>query len=61
MTTGRYLVLLVAVMFASCTDQFSAVQQMNKFDEIPVGITEDLHFIYSDSARKEAELNACKY
>ena len=45
-------------MFASCTDQFSAVQQMNKFDEIPVGITEDLHLIYSDSARKEAELIA---
>ena len=58
MTTGRYLVLLFAVMFASCTDQFSAVQQMNKFDEIPVGITEDLHLIYSDSARKEAELIA---
>ena len=58
MTTGRYLVLLFAVMFASCTDQFSAVQQINKFDEIPVGITEDLHLIYSDSARKEAELIA---
>jgi len=56
MTTGRYLVLLVAVMFASCTDQFSAVQQMNKFDEIPVGITEDIHLIYFDSDSKEVEL-----
>ena len=54
MTAGRYLVLLCVVMFVSCTDQFSAVQQMNKFGEIPVGITEDLHLIYSDSARKEA-------
>lgn len=58
MTAGRYLVLLCVVMFVSCTDQFSAVQQMNKFGEIPVGITEDLHLIYSDSARKEAELIA---
>ena len=58
MTNGSYLVLLFAVTFASCTDQFSAVQKMNKFDEIPVGITEDLHLIYSDSARKEAELIA---
>ena len=31
---------------------------MNKFDEIPVGITEELHLIYSDSARIEAELIA---
>ena len=52
------LALLFAIMLTNCTDQFSAVQQMNKFDEIPVGITEELHLIYSDSARIEAELNA---
>ena len=42
----------------NCTDQFSYLQQVNKFDEIPVGITEELHLIYSDSARIEAELIA---
>ena len=42
----------------NCTDQFSYLQQENKFDEIPVGITEELHLIYSDSARIEAELIA---
>jgi len=52
------LALLCAITLTNCTDQFSAVQQMNKFDEIPVGITEELHLIYSDSARIEAELNA---
>ena len=52
------LALLSAITLTNCTDQFSAVQQMNKFDEIPVGITEELHLIYSDSARIEAELNA---
>ena len=53
-----YLALLSAITLTNCTDQFSAVQQMNKFDEIPVGITEELHLIYSDSARTEAELIA---
>ena len=53
-----YLALLSAITLTNCTDQFSAVQQMNKFDEIPVGITEELHLIYSDSARIEAELIA---
>ena len=53
-----YLGLLSAITLTNCTDQFSAVQQMNKFDEIPVGITEELHLIYSDSARIEAELIA---
>ena len=52
------LALLCVITFTNCTDQFSAVQQMNKFDEIPVGITEELHLIYSDSARIEAELIA---
>jgi LPS export ABC transporter protein LptC len=52
------LALLSAITLTNCTDQFSAVQQMNKFDEIPVGITEELHLIYSDSARIEAELIA---
>ena len=42
----------------NCTDQFSYLQQENKFDEIPVGITEELHLIYSDSAQIEAELIA---
>ena len=53
-----YLALLCAIMLTNCTDQFSAVQQINRFDEIPVGVTEELHLIYSDSARIEAELNA---
>ena len=52
------LAICCAITLTSCTDQFSAVQQINKFDEIPVGITEDLHLIYSDSARTEAELIA---
>ena len=52
------LALLCVITLTNCTDQFSAVQQMNKFDEIPVGITEELHLIYSDSARIEAELIA---
>ena len=52
------LALLCVISLTNCTDQFSAVQQMNKFDEIPVGITEELHLIYSDSARIEAELIA---
>jgi len=50
--------LFFAITLTSCTDQFSAVQQLNKFDEIPVGVTEELHLIYSDSARIEAELIA---
>lgn len=58
MSTGKYLIPFFVGILMSCTDQFSAVQQMNKFDEIPVGITEDLHLIYSDSARKQAELVA---
>ena len=53
-----HLAFLSAIIFTNCTDQFSAVQQMNKFDEIPVGVTEELHLIYSDSARIEAELIA---
>ena len=52
------LALLCVITLTNCTDQFSAVQQMNKFDEIPVGITEELHLIYSDSAQIEAELIA---
>ena len=52
------LALLFTITLTNCTDQFSAVQQMNKFDEIPVGITEELHLIYSDSAQIEAELIA---
>ena len=52
------LALLYTITLTNCTDQFSEVQQMNKFDEIPVGITEELHLIYSDSARIEAELIA---
>ena len=52
------LALLCVISLTNCTDQFSAVQQMNKFDEIPVGITEELHLIYSDSAQIEAELIA---
>ncbi len=52
------LALLYTITLTNCTDQFSVVQQMNKFDEIPVGITEELHLIYSDSARIEAELIA---
>ena len=58
MIRKMYLALLCMVTFTSCTDQFSAIQKINKFDEIPVGITEDLHLIYSDSARIEAELIA---
>ena len=50
--------LLCAITLTNCLNQFSDLQQMNKFDEIPVGITEDLHLIYSDSARKQAELFA---
>ena len=53
-----FLALLCVITLTNCTDQFSAVQQMNRFDEIPVGITEELHLIYSDSARIEAELIA---
>ena len=53
-----FLALLCVITLTNCTDQFSAVQQMNKFDEIPVGITEELHLIYSDSAQIEAELIA---
>ena len=41
--------LLCAITLTNCLNQFSDLQQMNKFDEIPVGITEDLHLIYSDS------------
>lgn len=52
------LALLCVITLTNCTDQFSAVQQMNRFDEIPVGITEELHLIYSDSAQIEAELIA---
>ena len=52
------LALLYTITLTNCTDQFAEVQQMNKFDEIPVGITEELHLIYSDSARIEAELIA---
>ena len=53
-----FLALLCVITLTNCTDQFSAVQQMNRFDEIPVGITEELHLIYSDSAQIEAELIA---
>ena len=53
-----FLALLCVITLTTCTDQFSAVQQMNRFDEIPVGITEELHLIYSDSAQIEAELIA---
>ncbi len=57
--SGRGLfVALIVLAFIGCSDNFSAVQQINKFDEIPVGVTEDLHLIYSDSARVEAELLA---
>ena len=52
-----YLALLCAIMLTNCTDQFSAVQQINRFDEIPVGVTEELHLIYSDSADGTTEFS----
>ena len=58
MVCKLFLALLCVITLTNCTDQFSAVQQMNRFDEIPVGITEELHLIYSDSAQIEAELIA---
>ncbi len=58
MVCKAFLALLCVITLTNCTDQFSAVQQMNRFDEIPVGITEELHLIYSDSAQIEAELIA---
>ena len=56
MISKFYFAFLCTLMFTSCNDQFSAVQQINRFDEIPVGITEELHLIYSDSSQIEAEL-----
>ena len=47
---------VVAALFMGCADNFSALQEMNRFDEFPVGITENLRLVYSDSAFVEAVL-----
>lgn len=51
--------LLLCVVF-SCKDNFQEIQKINLFDVLPVGITEDMKMIYSDSAVVKAILSSPK-
>lgn len=58
----RRLVYFCATLtlLIGCTDNLSALKEMNRFDQSPIGITENLYLIYSDSAYVEAVLEADK-
>ena len=47
---------VTVALLVGCTDNFSALKDLNRFDEFPVGITENLRLVYSDSAFVEAVL-----
>jgi LPS export ABC transporter protein LptC len=47
-------------LLSGCTDNLSALKEINRFDQSPIGITENLYLIYSDSAFVEAILEAEK-
>jgi len=51
---------VATVLLLGCTNNFSAVKEINRFDDFPVGITENLRLVYSDSAFVEAVLVAKK-
>jgi len=46
---------VTAALLVCCTNNFSAVKDLNRFDEFPVGITENLRLVYSDSAHIYAD------
>ena len=51
---------VVLTLLSGCTDNLSALKEINRFDQSPIGITENLYLIYSDSAFVEAILEAEK-
>jgi len=51
---------VVLTLLSGCTDNLSALKEINRFDQSPIGITENLYLIYSDSAFVEAILEAQK-
>ena len=52
----KFLKYLVFFLLFSCEDNFQEIQNINNKNLLPVGITENLKLIYTDSAKVKAIL-----
>ena len=52
----NFLRFLVFFFLFSCEDNFQEIQNINSKNTLPVGITENLKLIYTDSAKVKAIL-----
>lgn len=52
----NFLRFLVLFFVFSCEDNFQEIQNINNKNILPVGVTENLKLIYTDSAKVKAIL-----
>ena len=52
----HFLRIFIFIFFLSCEDNFQEIQNINSKNILPIGITENLKLIYTDSAKVKAIL-----
>ena len=52
--------LLILIIFISCKNDYQEIQEINDSSIFPIGITENIKLIYTDSAKVKAVLNSPK-
>ena len=52
----NFLRFLIFILLFSCEDNFQEIKKINSKSLLPVGITENLKLIYTDSAKVKAIL-----
>ena len=50
--------ILIIFCFFSCEDNFQEIKNINNYDNIPIGIAENIKLIYTDSAKVKAVLTS---
>ena len=56
----KNFLLIIAISFLSCENNFQEVLEINKENKIPVGVTNNFVLKYSDSAKVKAILESPK-
>ncbi len=52
----HFLRIFIFIFLLSCEDNFQEIQNINSKNILPIGITENLKLIYTDSAKVKAIL-----